>query len=138
MLFLDSLSDMTGLLFGLPSADEWQLAAQGGADGKKSLYAGSDNADEVAWYKANSGGKPHRSDGQQGKSCNFIDLFDMSGNVSELCNSPFGVEGSEMLWTICGGDYSSSSEEITTTSRSGISTQAKEPTVGFRPVIRTE
>lgn len=132
MMLLDSLRNMTNIYFDLPSADEWEYAARGGENHESTLYVGSDTADAVAWYKDNSGGQAHPSDGQQGKEPNMLDLFDMSGNVSELCNTPF--DGT--LFTVCGGNYTSPADKVTTSSRAGFSTDAKDKTVGFRLVIR--
>ena len=72
-------------------------------------------------------------DGQQGKEPNMLDLFDMSGNVSELCNSPFDDNGQ---YSICGGDYDSPASEVTAVSRKGFDTSAKDKHVGFRIIIR--
>ena len=124
---------MTNLMIGLPSAEEWEYAAHGGSYHETTLYAGSDKADEVAWYQDNSNGHPHPSDGQQGLAPNWLDLFDMSGNVSELCNTAYDQKG---LFTLCGGNYNSPSTDVTISSRQGFDTNAKSPTVGFRIVIR--
>lgn len=130
--FIMDLCNMTNLGFDLPSVDEWEYAARGGEHHEKTMYAGDDDADKVAWYKDNSGGCAHPSDGQQGKEPNMLDLYDMSGNVSELCNTPY----KDGLYTICGGNYASPSSEVTVTSRRGFSTDAKDKTVGFRLIIR--
>ena len=62
-----------------------------------------------------------------------ISIYDMSGNVSELCNSPFDNSG---LYTVCGGNYLSPASEVTVGSRKGFATDAKDNTVGFRIIIR--
>lgn len=134
-MFLLALGDMTNLNVALPSVGEWEYAARGGSNHETSLYVGSDDVEKVAWYKDNSQGKPHASDGQQGKEPNMLDLYDMSGNVSELCNDPYDESG---LYTICGGDYDSPASEVTVTSRKGFSTDAKDKHVGFRIIIRKE
>jgi hypothetical protein len=63
----------------------------------------------------------------------MLDLYDMSGNVSELSNSPFDGSG---LYTVCGGNYLSTASEVTVDSRKGFATDAKDKTVGFRIIIR--
>lgn len=132
-MFLTELGNMTNLLFEIPSAEVWEYAAHGGINQETTLFVGDDDADRVAWYKENSGGHAYPSDGRQGKEPNTIDLFDMSGNVSELCNSPFDESG---LYAICGGDYDSPATEITASSRKGFDTNAKDGHVGFRVIIR--
>ncbi len=131
-LILD-LTNMTKIDFALPTAEEWEFAARSGEDNDSFLYAGDNEVDKVAWYKDNSGGKAHPSDGQQ-KDPNMLDLFDMSGNVGELTNSPYG----DGLYTVCGGDFNSPASEVTVTSRKGVGTDTKDKTIGFRLVIRKE
>ena len=132
-MFLGDLGDMTNLNIELPSVEVWQFAAHGGENHETTLYVGDDDVDKVAWYKDNSDGRVHPSDGQQGKEPNMLDLYDMSGNVSELCNSPFDDSGA---YTICGGNYDSPATEVTATSRKGFATDAKDKHVGFRIIIR--
>lgn len=135
MVFLDSLRNMTNIDFDLPSQEEWEYAAHGGDNKETYLYVGDDDVNKVAWYKENSQGKTHPSDGQQGKDPNSLDLYDMSGNVSEICKTPFGESG---LYTICGGNYDSPASEVKVSSRQGFATDAKDPKVGFRLIIRKE
>jgi formylglycine-generating enzyme required for sulfatase activity len=67
----------------LPTEVEREYTARGGDPGKADwmyLYAGSNNADDVAWYHGNS---PFtiRDVGQ--KNPNRLGIFDLSGNVQE-------------------------------------------------------
>ena len=134
-MLLNPLSNMTNLTIDLPSAEVWEYAAHGGENNETTSYSGSDNVDEVAWYKDNSSGHAHPSDGQQNITCNGLDLFDMSGNVSELCNTPFDNSGN---YTICGGNFNSPANEVTVTSRKPFGTNDKDKTVGFRIIIRKQ
>ncbi len=63
--------------FRLPGYGEWQYAAKGGENYK---YAGSDNLNEVGWYRDNSGDEIHPV---AQKKPNGYGLYDMSGNVWE-------------------------------------------------------
>ena len=68
----------------LPSVEEWQYAAKGGQNFK---YSGSDNIDEVAWYKDNS---ENNIQSVAQKKPNGYGLYDMSGNLGELCWDSYG------------------------------------------------
>lgn len=132
-MLLNRLADMTNLTIELPSVEVWEYAAHGGENHETTQYVGSDDIGKVAWYKDNSGGYAHPSDGQQGKEPNMLDLYDMSGNVSELCNTHFDDSG---RYTVCGGNYDSPASEVTVTSRKGFDNNAKDKHIGFRIIIR--
>lgn len=134
-LFIINLRDITNISFALPSVEQWEYAAHSGRHRDTTLYVGSDDVDDVAWYQDNSGGRSHPSNGQQGKNPNKLDLYDMSGNVSELCNTPFVSDASNTPYTACGGNFNSPASQVTVSSKKGVEPDAKDHTVGFRLII---
>ena len=92
MTFIYKLNQITGLSFDLPTEAEWEFAARGGNKSKGYLYAGSNNASDIAWNSSNSGGTTHSV---ATKQPNELDIYDMSGNVFEWCKdwlAPYSAE----------------------------------------------
>lgn len=63
----------------LPTEAEWEYAARAT---KLFKYSGSNVANQISWYKANSQGRIRNV---QTKSANAFGLHDMTGNVNEWC-----------------------------------------------------
>lgn len=90
-VFIDSLENLTGHRFALPSSFQWEYAARGGNKSKNYVYSGSDNIDDVAMYNASKrmGKTKIISTGKQKKN-NELGFYDMSGSIWELTTTKFG------------------------------------------------
>ena len=110
----------------LPTESQWEYAAKGGNKGETFTYAGSDTADDVAWYNSN-GGRTTKEAGT--KTPNGLGLYDMSGNVNEWCwdwfgsyqnetqTNPTGASSGSMRM-LRGGNWDDSADNIRSAQRS--------------------
>lgn len=139
----------------LPTEAEWEYLARGG-ETTSTLYSGSDNIDEVAWYSENSNNKTHEI---KGKQKNGLGLYDMTGNVSEWCwdryyvghsdiesstpETGFEMTGYSYSQCMRGGAYDdyfsgdSDNNIYSVSSRSNMSSDSYSSGTGFR-VVRTD
>ena len=88
--FIEKLNAATGRKFRLPTKDEWEFAARGGNLSKHYKYAGSDNLDEVAYYKDNYFNEVPKGfcfDVGRMKKANELGLYDMCGGVWEITST---------------------------------------------------
>ena len=79
---IQSCNNRDGRIFRLPSESQWEYAARGGKRSQFFPFAGSYRLNEVGWSKENSYASP-KAVGM--KLPNELGLYDMSGNVWELC-----------------------------------------------------
>lgn len=124
--FVRKLQSLTGLVFALPTEAEWEYAAR--KNGENSKYAGSDNPEDVASYAANTEDRPMTIGKHEP---NAMELYDMSGNVSEWCE-----DGGESKKIIRGGSFMSSKEEITVTYADAASIETRSKAIGLRLVLK--
>lgn len=80
--FIERLNKRTGKKFRLPTEAEWEYAAQGGKHSKNYRYSGGDSLPELGWLDFNSGARAHPVGLLKP---NELGLYDMNGNVWELC-----------------------------------------------------
>lgn len=81
--FIVRLNQKTEKQYRLPTEAEWEYAALGGAQSKGYRYPGSNDLNEVAWYRPNAGDTTHPVGL---KKPNELGLYDMAGNAWELCS----------------------------------------------------
>jgi formylglycine-generating enzyme required for sulfatase activity len=81
------LGDEYGGDWSLPTEAQWEYAVRGGNKSNNYTYGGSNELDEVAWYKENAGEKT-QTVGR--KKPNELGIYDMSGNAYEWCKDLYG------------------------------------------------
>lgn len=141
--FIAILNQKTGMKFRLPEEEEWEFAARGGNKSKGYIYSGSNNIDEVAWYKGNSG--KFTTHEVKTKKPNELGIYDMSGNVEEFCQNDcftnYKKEWSNdnpnkpFFPTIRNGNFNSEAKRCRNSFRSGVSTDFASPLYGLRLVL---
>jgi sulfatase modifying factor 1 len=136
------LEPLQPIQFRLPTETEWEYAARGGVYwGDYFIYAGSDNIDEVGWYKRNSQDQ-RRPVGL--KKPNQLGIYDMSGNLWEWCADYFQRDTQKIPLdgTPCnekspdhvlrGGCYHNGGIHCTVMKRYEINAEYKDGCIGFR------
>lgn len=110
--YLRALNERLGLggesAYRLLTAAEWEYCCRGGT---ATTYCNGDDADrldDIAWFAANSAGKPHPVGLKQP---NAFGLHDMHGNVAELTREG-DSEGLMPLAAACGGSFASQPDQL--------------------------
>ena len=135
------LSKKTGNLFRLPSEAQWEYAARSG--GRTEKYAGSDHAEDVAWYAENSRDRCHRV---ARKKANGLGIYDMCGNVCEWCldhydktayrrhggHNPVYRSSDDAARVVRGGSWRYGVRDVRCADRGLLVAERREVDVGFR------
>ena len=141
--FIAKLNEYTSLNFSLPTEAQWEYAAKGGANTSYALYAGGDNVTEFAWIDRNS----EKSNEVGTKYPNALGLYDMSGNVWEMCRDwyydytedavtdPVGEEYNQGYKVFRGGSWYTNDQSARVTARSRQGIHYRDYSTGFRLVI---
>ena len=140
--FIGKLNEYTGLNFTLPTEAQWEYAARGGKDTNYALYAGGDNVIEFAWIDENS----DKCSEIGKKSPNILGIYDMSGNVWEMCSNWY-YDYSTVCDTITsgeaytghkvfrGGSWNTNAQQARVTARYKQGIHYRDYNTGFRLVI---
>lgn len=129
----------------LPTEAEWEYAARGGNKSKEYIYSGSNNPNEVAWYKDNS---LRGTNGVGSKKSNELYIYDLIGNVWEWCSdwydknyyitnssdiNPINTDRSNVSKVLRGGSWSEPAQSVAKRFYSKANDNSN--CVGFRLVI---
>jgi formylglycine-generating enzyme len=138
--FCKKLSEKENAEYFLPTEAQWEYACRAGS--KTEYYWGDKMDNEFCWYTGTSGKKTHDVGT---KKSNDFGLYDMSGNVYEICSDwydenyyktspeedPKGPEkGTGKV--IRGGCWAARETYCRSASRVGISERAEMDRIGFR------
>ncbi|MBR3914084.1 MAG: formylglycine-generating enzyme family protein [Bacteroidales bacterium] len=141
--FIGKLNEYTGLRFSLPTEAQWEYAAKGGKNTYYELYAGGYNVLEVAWIDSNS----DKCSEIGKKDANGLGLYDMSGNVWEMCQDwyydyteeavtdPVGEEYNQGYKVFRGGSWNTNAQQARVTARYRQGIHYRDYNTGFRLVI---
>lgn len=153
--FINKLNTITNMHFALPTEAQWEFAARGGRKRIATRYAGSNNIDDVAIYWTNSmqvlSDTTMRYPLPVGSlQANELGLYDMSGNMAEVCRDwyapynedellnpkgPIDLDDSELKKKVCrGGGFSTIEKACRISARSSMLLTSRYNYISFRLV----
>ncbi|MFH1378335.1 MAG: SUMF1/EgtB/PvdO family nonheme iron enzyme [Planctomycetota bacterium] len=100
-VFCNKLSDQTQYAISLPTEAQWEYACRAGSAGQWCFGDDKNQLEEYGWYITNSG---FRTQSVGMKKPNAFGLYDVHGNVSELCSDLINSENFDPWgdWTFRG------------------------------------
>lgn len=141
--FVKRLNEITGKNYRLPTEAEWEFAARGGNKSRGTIYAGSDDPEKVGCIYTSPFGELTQAVGLLAP--NELGLFDMSGNVNELCLdiyddygkdpqvNPIGKGGETSVYRVArGGGWCNARRNCTVTTRLKVEKDLCANAVGLR------
>jgi len=131
----------------LPTEAEWEYVCRAGST--QEYYWGDMIDDDYCWFDGNSANHPHEVGT---RLPNAWGLYDMSGNVFEMCNDtyaddyytqspahdPIGPTEDVMCSVARGGSWNSFPGWCSSAKRYNHNSRSKDKCVGFRPVRRND
>ena len=106
--FISRINEVGSANVDFPTEAQWEYAARGGPFSKGYVYSGGNRLNDVGWYLGNSGRGKYIIEADEGfldklkvnncqthsvfegKQCNELGIFGMSGNVHEWCRDWYG------------------------------------------------
>lgn len=142
--WIKKLNTISKLNFSIPHEEEWEYAARGGIESNNYIYSGSNNLEDIAWTQNDSLSVPksRQRDGVTWyRQANELGIYNMSGNVAEMCINDFYYYDSskEYLGTdkvIRGGSFTSPLNHNTVSFRDLIPSTSISESVGFRLILK--
>ncbi len=116
----------SGVTFSLPTEEQWEYACRAGGVGRYGYGDDELSLSDYAWFSGNSGNQPHPG-GE--KKPNAWGLYDMHGNVAELCGPPP---------VACGGSWGDPASGCGAASRNPFSASLRVHGFGLRIVCVLE
>ena len=132
--FLPKLNELTGMVFRLPTAIEWEYAAHAGKNKEQFKYSGDNDFRKVAWCSNNSQGSSHPVKSRE-MHPNGLGIYDMSGNVWEWCDDCSFLDNNRVL---CGGSWNENAYFCRLSNRYYCNSYEERNDVGFRLVLDSQ
>ena len=91
-IFIKKLNEITGQHFSLPTEAQWEYAARGGRKSNSTLFSGSNKLEKVAFKNS----YPAYLYPVKSLIPNELGIYDMTGNVMEICLDSHGEYSSNL------------------------------------------